>query len=169
MNSSSNSPFAIRAVSAGRRISPALGVALLAAALSGCVVAPPRETRVYQQERQPVYSQYAQSGQVVAVDRIRLTRPTTGAGGLIGGVAGAVVGNQFGRGNGRAGMTVIGGVAGALVGNQVEQSQNGGGPEVYRITVRLTDGNVRAFDYEDVGNIRVGDRVRIEDNRIFMY
>lgn len=146
-----------------------LSVGLVAVTLVGCVVAPPREQRVYQQDRQPVYSSYAQVGQVVAIDRIRLGRPTSGVGGLVGGVAGAVVGNQMGKGNGRAGMTVIGGVAGAVIGNQVEQNRNGEGPEVFRISVRLNDGNVRAFDYEDMGNIGVGDRVRVEDNRIFLY
>lgn len=146
------------------------GAVLCAAALTaGCVVAPPPQP-VVAQVRQPVYPAYPQYGQVVAIDKIRLGRSPTGAGAVIGGVAGAVVGNQFGRGGGRAGMTALGAIGGAMVGNQIEaQNSAYAGPDAYRISVRLNDGSVRAFDYEQLGEVRLGSRVRVEDNKIFLY
>ena len=44
----------------------------------------------------------------------------TGAGSVIGMIAGGVIGNQFGGGSGRALATGVGAVAGAVVGNQIE-------------------------------------------------
>jgi surface antigen len=46
---------------------------------------------------------------------------TTG-GTLLGAGAGALLGNQFGRGSGRVGMTVLGALAGGLIGHSVGQS-----------------------------------------------
>jgi outer membrane lipoprotein SlyB len=148
---------------------PWAALALVGATLAGCAVQQPAPPPRYVQQPQPIYSQYAQVGQVVAIDRVRLGRPTSGGGAIIGGVAGAVIGNQVGRGMGRDVATVVGALGGAVAGNAIEQNRNGEGQEVFRISVRLNDGNVRAFDYEQPGNIRVGDRVRIEDNRIFIY
>ena len=47
-------------------------------------------------------------------------RPTSGAGSLIGAIAGAAVGNSVGAGAGRALATGIGLLAGSAIGNQVE-------------------------------------------------
>jgi hypothetical protein len=44
------------------------------------------------------------------------------AGAVIGGIAGAVLGNNVARGGGRTGGTIIGGVAGAAIGNSVGRS-----------------------------------------------
>jgi uncharacterized protein YcfJ len=48
---------------------------------------------------------------------------------LIGGVAGAVLGNQVGKGHGREAATAAGAVAGALVGNSVAGGNRGYPPE----------------------------------------
>ncbi|CAN5590337.1 hypothetical protein BH09PSE5_BH09PSE5_45220 [soil metagenome] len=150
---------------ASARLASVVAVGVLAAVMAGCASGPRHYS---QQERQPIYAPYAQVGQVAAIDRIRLGRSPSGIGALIGGVAGAVVGNQFGKGGGRTGMTVLGAAGGAVAGNAIEGNR-GDGQEAYRITVRMNDGNVRAFDYEQLGDIRLGDRVRVEDNRIFIY
>jgi hypothetical protein len=44
------------------------------------------------------------------------------AGTILGGIAGALIGNGVSRGGGRAGGTVIGGVAGAVVGSNIARS-----------------------------------------------
>ncbi len=44
------------------------------------------------------------------------------AGALIGGAAGAALGNSVSRGGGRTGGTIIGGVAGAVIGNNIGRS-----------------------------------------------
>jgi uncharacterized protein YcfJ len=50
------------------------------------------------------------------------------AGVLIGGVAGGILGNQVGGGNGRAAATAIGAVGGALVGDSMANNANAGVP-----------------------------------------
>ena len=83
-----------------------------------------------------------------------------GTGAVIGGVAGAVIGNQFGHGLGRAAMTGLGAAGGAVAGNNVERNVR---KTVvgYRVHVRLDDGSSRTFERSDVGDLHVGDRVRV--------
>ncbi|WP_338844498.1 glycine zipper 2TM domain-containing protein [Massilia sp. W12] len=53
-------------------------------------------------------------------------RNTGGA--IIGGVAGAILGNQVGGGNGRTAATAVGAIAGAIVGDRIENNGNGPTP-----------------------------------------
>ena len=82
---------------------------------------------------------------------------------------GGAVGNQIGRGSGRAVATTLGVVGGALIGRAMEQQLGQGGysQDVYRVTVRLDQGGIRTVDYLQPPNVRVGDRVRIEGNQIY--
>ena len=47
-------------------------------------------------------------------------QPNTGAGSVIGGIAGAAIGNNLGSGGGRAAATAIGLIAGSIIGDRVE-------------------------------------------------
>jgi outer membrane lipoprotein SlyB len=102
-------------------------------------------------------------GSIESIEPIRERPQGTGAGAVIGGVAGAVLGNQFGHGLGRAAMTGIGAAGGAIAGNNVERNVRktivG-----YRVHVRLDDGATRTFERDHVGNLHVGDRVRVDRN-----
>ena len=89
-----------------------------------------------------------------------------GVGAIIGGIAGGVIGHQIGSGSGNTAATIAGAVGGALVGNQVEQQNRVQGSR-YRITVRLDSGGLVQLDNANDLNLRVGDRVRIEGNRVF--
>jgi uncharacterized protein YcfJ len=102
---------------------------------------------------------------VVSIQPIREQPHGTGAGAVIGGVLGAVVGNQFGHGNGRTAMTVLGGVGGAVGGNSVERKVN---ERVvgYRVQVRLPNGTSRVYDEPSLDGLRVGDPVRIQGHRL---
>ena len=73
--------------------------------------------------------QYAQFGQVAAVDLLRQdSAPSSGvAGAVAGSVIGGAVGNQIGRGSGRAVATTLGVVGGALIGRAMEQQLGQGG------------------------------------------
>lgn len=82
-------------------------------------------------------------GRVESVQPVQQAEPATGVGAVAGGVLGAVVGNQFGRGNGRAAATVLGAVGGGYLGNQVEQRTRT--HTVYQVRVRMEDGSVRQF------------------------
>lgn len=90
-----------------------------------------------------------------------------GGGAVIGGIIGAVVGRQFADSNsGKNVGTVAGAVGGALIGNEVEKNARREQQGV-RVNVQLDQGGVRSFDFKSSGELRVGDRVRIEGNQLY--
>ncbi len=90
-----------------------------------------------------------------------------GGGAVIGGIIGAVVGRQFADSNhGKNVGTVAGAVGGALIGNEVEKNTRREQQGV-RVNVQLEQGGVRSFEFKSSGDLRVGDRVRIEGNQLY--
>ncbi|GAB2895405.1 hypothetical protein GCM10027046_25760 [Uliginosibacterium flavum] len=71
------------------------------------------------------------------------------AGALIGGVAGAILGHQVGRGGGRDAATAVGAITGAIVGNQIGSREREIGERPERIC-RLVDNWVSRTDSYDV-------------------
>jgi outer membrane lipoprotein SlyB len=94
---------------------------------------------------------------------------TSGAGAIVGGLVGALAGNQVGSGGGRTAATVAGGVAGAAIGNRVEANREGAGQQQYAVNVRLDNGEYRTIVQDNVYDLRVGNRVRIVDGRVYRY
>jgi outer membrane lipoprotein SlyB len=94
---------------------------------------------------------------------------TSGGGALVGGLVGALAGNQVGSGGGRTVATVAGGVAGAVIGNKVEANRNAEGQQMYAVRVRLDNGEYRDVTQDSVYDLRVGNRVRIVDGRVYRY
>ena len=95
-------------------------------------------------------------------------RPPSPLGAIVGGVAGAVIGNQFGSGGGRAAATVLGGVAGAAVGNAIAYNNAGVVTQAgYRITMQTDQGQMRTYEVPATGDLRVGDRVRVDNGVIY--
>lgn len=92
--------------------------------------------------------------------------PGSVMGTVVGAVVGGVVGNQFGGGHGRDVATVVGALGGAVAGNQIAQQYGGSTASAYRIVVQLNDGSSRSFDVSTPGDLRPGDRVRIDGNRL---
>ena len=89
-------------------------------------------------------------------------------GAVVGGVAGAVLGHQIGSGGGRTAATVLGGVAGAAVGNQIARNHEGVTTQAgYRITMQTEGGAIRTFEVPATGDLRVGDRVRVDNGVIY--
>lgn len=82
-------------------------------------------------------------GRVESVQAVQHAAPATGVGAVAGGVLGAVVGNQIGKGSGRTAATVLGAVGGGYVGHTVEQRTRT--QTVYEVRVRMDDGSVRRF------------------------
>jgi len=68
----------------------------------------------------PVIQQYAVPRQVCSNQQVAVEQPKTGAGGVMGAIAGGAVGNQIGHGGGRAAATVLGLVGGAILGDRIE-------------------------------------------------
>ena len=120
------------------------------------VPVPTRDARVAQLAAAPSST----LGSIDRIEPITQRPPGNGTGAVIGGVAGAVIGNQFGHGLGRAAMTGLGAAGGAVAGNNVERNVR---KTVvgYRVHVRLDDGSSRTFERSDVGDLHVGDRVRV--------
>ena len=128
---------------------------------------PAAQQAQYPQQQQGPYVEY---GRVANIEVLRNeTQGTTpsGGGALLGGLIGAVVGNSFGGGSGRAAATAIGAVGGAVLGNSVEARQNSPrGYESYRVSVETERGGYRVFDVPNPGDLRIGDRVRIDNGQI---
>jgi outer membrane lipoprotein SlyB len=115
--------------------------------------------------RNPSAASYygSEYGRVIGIETVAGDRRTTGAGAVIGGVLGGVIGHQIGSGRGNDAATVAGAVGGAVVGNEMERRR---GDVDYRVDVRLESGRVRSFLFDSVGDLRVGDRVRVDGDRV---
>ncbi len=110
-------------------------------------------------------SQVFSYGNVSNIEVVSTDASTSGGGALLGAVIGGVLGNQVGGGTGRAAATAVGAVGGALIGNQVEQRNKREG-ESYRVSVRLDNGSIVQFNYQRIDDLRVGDRVKVQDGQL---
>ncbi|MGH8810058.1 MAG: glycine zipper 2TM domain-containing protein [Noviherbaspirillum sp.] len=90
-----------------------------------------------------------------------------GVGTVVGGVVGGLLGNQVGSGSGRKAATVAGVVGGAMVGNQMERNTQT--RDAYQIGVRMDNGSYQTIHQDNVTDLQVGSRVRIENNRAYRY
>jgi outer membrane lipoprotein SlyB len=97
-------------------------------------------------------------GRVEAVRAVEVTGQASGIGAVAGGVGGALLGSQLGRGDGRTVMTVAGGVGGAIAGNEIEKHAKR--KTSYRVSVRMDDGGLRSI--ETGAGFAVGERVRVK-------
>ena len=143
----------------------------LAGALAACG-APPRPygESDYMGQPSPGYPSYPsrgiEYGQVLHIEGLNAQNRTSGAGAILGAVVGGVLGNQIGGGSGRAAATAIGAVGGAVAGNAIEGRNARADYEAYRITVRLDQGGQRVYDVPSPGDLRPGDRVRLDGGQI---
>lgn len=104
----------------------------------------------------------ADHGRITAIAPVSQAPKPSGAGAVLGGVVGAALGNQVGKGNGRAAATVVGGVGGAVAGHEIEKRRADPVVVGYKVTVQMEDGSTRQLQPEKVGDLRVGDRVRLD-------
>ncbi len=143
--------------------------AMVIASLAACAGQPNYGNNNYPAPSQPAYNQgYSGFATVTNVEMVRSGGSSGVAGAAVGGVAGGVLGNQVGSGRGRTAATVVGAIGGALIGNAVERnSAVGQGTGVYRVTVRMENGAMQSFDYQQEPNVRPGDRVRVDGNQLY--
>jgi len=100
-----------------------------------------------------------QCGIVETVRQIQVKGNGTGLGAIAGGVTGAIVGSQFGRGNGRTAMGVVGAAGGAFAGHEIEKNVRT--TTSYRVVVRMEDGSARTVYQSAAPAFGVGDKVRV--------
>lgn len=147
---------------------------IVAAALAGCA------SPGYQQSGQayPTSQNYPAPSQGYStmygvVDSIQVVQGNANTGPGLGTVAGVVVGgllgNQVGKGNGRAAATVAGAVGGGLVGNNLEQNNRAAGSGMYQIGVRLDNGSYQTVTQDSAADLGIGNRVRIDGGRVYRY
>lgn len=116
-------------------------------------------------------------GRVTGIEYVPPGTSTASSGGpnvlgaVVGGLGGAVLGRQIGGGSGRDAATVLGGVAGAAVGSQVGRGQQAPAATTtqptYRVSVQTDQGVMRTYEVPTPGELRVGDRVRVENGVIY--
>jgi outer membrane lipoprotein SlyB len=143
-----------------RKILPLLLIVPALVVVSGCGSRAQRNDSVAQA---PSYgSNVTQYGRVSAIDVIDGNSRGVG-GAVLGAVLGGVIGHQIGSGTGRDVATGLGAVGGALIGSRLQKRNES---DIFRVTVRMEDGSSRSFDYQRIDDLRVGDRVRIDDGQI---
>ena len=98
------------------------------------------------------------TGRVVDIQEVVHQRSDSGVGAVLGVVAGGLLGNQIGRGNGRTLATIGGAVGGGFAGNAIEKNRS---PNVQVvITVRSDRGRILELQQKGT-SLRIGDRVQV--------
>lgn len=92
---------------------------LLSAALLSCGLTMAQEVgRVISST--PIVQQVGQPRNVCTSEQVSVQQPKSGAGALMGGIAGGAMGNAIGGGGGKAAATMIGIMGGAILGDNIE-------------------------------------------------
>jgi outer membrane lipoprotein SlyB len=108
-------------------------------------------------------------GTIDSIQVVRAPGGTSGGGAVVGGLVGGLLGNQVGGGTGRTVATVAGAVGGAALGNSVEANRNANSADMYQISIRMDNGDYRSVTQDSVYDLRVGNRVRMVDGRVYRY
>ena len=110
------------------------------------------------------YAKCDNCGSVTDIKTIQIKGEGTGLGAITGGVLGGVLGHQIGGGRGKDVATVAGAAGGAYAGHQVEK--NAKSRTQYQVIVKLETGASRTFTYRSGTAYRVGDKIKIVDNKL---
>lgn len=134
-------------------------------------VQPPTGTGPYVSRGEVVEPRYVRNtGVVTSIELFpgERTRGSSPGGAILGAVVGGVVGNQIGEGRGRTAATVAGAAGGAIAGNEIGR-RSGTTPDVYRIGIQYDAGGGQYIDVSNPGDLRTGDRVRVDGGQIMRY
>lgn len=137
-----------------------------AALTTGCAQTNSRPDNNQSYSSTPSSQSYARSYGVVDSIEVIQGKETGMAGTIIGGVVGGVLGNQVGKGRGNTAATIVGAAGGAVAGHEIEKRKNQT-DDSYRINVRLDNGRYVTQTQDSITDIRVGSRVRIENDRVY--
>lgn len=131
-------------------------------ALGGCQTMAPANTgntgAAYPQSSYGAYTGY---GVVQSIELVQ--QGTSGIGGAVmGGIVGGILGHQVGSGQGNTAATVLGAAGGAYAGHELEK-RNQPQANAYKFNIRMQDGSYQSVTQTTIDDIRVGDRVRIDN------
>ena len=145
-------------------------VAAASMAIAGCATSPG-----YSNNNNGYYGSssgngYGQScydcGTVTRIELVRAGATGGPAGAILGGIVGAVAGHEIAShtGGSKGNQNVAaaaGAVGGAVAGNAIQKNAS----DMYNVYVRMDDGRQITLRQRDVGSIREGSYVRIENGR----
>ncbi|MBI1772873.1 MAG: glycine zipper 2TM domain-containing protein [Burkholderiales bacterium] len=144
----------------------AIAITLTVSAMLTACGSSPSMTAAYPTS-QEVYNNY---GVIESIQLVQLTSENKGpgAGAVVGGIVGGILGNQVGGGLGNAAATAAGVVGGAIVGNNIEKNnRNQQLREAYQINVRLDNGVYQSVIQDNIVDLRVGNRVYVQNNHVY--
>ena len=173
---------AVRPLKRGALNGPGLRLSLcLAAALTlgACANTGAPQTggnvSTYPQPGNPSTGAYSGYGVVQSIDLVQQQQQNTGIGGtgigvgvIAGAVVGGILGNQVGGGTGNTAATVLGAAGGAYAGNEIEK-RNQQNVNAYKFTIRMNDGSYQTLTQNTNADVRVGDRVVIDNGLVRRY
>lgn len=105
------------------------------------------------------------NGSITNIETFETSSRTSGGGAILGALVGGALGNQVGKGDGRKAATVVGVVGGAVAGNAIERRSKRDS-EFFRVSVRFDNGSSAQYDYLDIEDLQVGDRVKVANGQI---
>ena len=140
------------------------GLALAALlALGGCeTMAPANYGNTGSAYPQSNYGAYTGYGVVQSIELVQQGNSGIGAGAVVGGIVGGILGHQVGSGQGNTAATVLGAAGGAYAGHELEK-RNQPQANAYKFNLRMQDGSYQSVTQTSIDDIRVGDRVRIDN------
>lgn len=158
------------------RVGPMLGLAAVLA-LGACTTANPPGTAgsysdyPYQGSAEP-RAAYDGDGVVESIESVPQAYQGVGGTGyglgtLAGAVIGGVAGSQVGSGRGSTAAAIAGTAGGAYIGHQLEKRNQPA--DAYLVTIRMQNGAYQKLRLTSTGDLRVGDRVRVENGVIQRY
>lgn len=98
-------------------------------------------------------------GVVASIEPVKEKAEGSGAGAVLGAIAGGVIGHQFGGGKGKDVATAAGAIAGGVAGHQAERSIRA--TTYYRVGVNMENGSYQTVNVADPAGISVGSPVRV--------
>ena len=117
---------------------------------------PPAPAPVAAPEPPPVCND---CGTVASIEPVKEKGQGSGAGAVMGAIAGGVIGHQFGGGRGKDLATAAGAIAGGVAGHKAEEQIRA--TSYYRVGVRMENGGYQTVNIADPAGIAVGTPVRV--------
>jgi outer membrane lipoprotein SlyB len=115
----------------------------------------------------PPVARYCSNCATVETVNVVQVQGNAGYLGTVGGaVVGGLLGSQVGSGNGRTAAQIAGVVGGAAVGRNIDNNNaaKAAPNQRYEVVVRYPNGATKAVTYENDPGLRVGDKVRVDNN-----
>ena len=97
-------------------------------------------------------------GKVTAVNVGDKAGGSNALGVVAGGAAGALLGNQVGKGNGKTVATIAGAIGGAYAGKKIQESSSGS--RTWNVEVQYDNGQRGSFSFDRDPGLQRGDRVK---------